>query len=72
MDHDVVLTRKDGTTRHFHVYGRPTPDVGEVVRLPIDGRLIKARVGALHGAASSNTDNSGPVDHVDAAEFEGV
>jgi hypothetical protein len=72
MDHDVVLTRKDGTTRHFHVYGRPTPNVGDIVRLPIDGRLIKARVGALDRGVSTNTDNSGPVDHVDAAEFEVV
>jgi hypothetical protein len=64
MEHDVVLTRKDGTTRHFSIYGRSAPNLGEVVTLPVDGQLVKARVGEIHGVGS--------VDHIDAAEFEEV
>jgi hypothetical protein len=62
MEHDVVLTREDGSKKHFRVYGRPTPNVGDIVTLPIDGRLIKARIGKIPGVASA--------DHVDAAEIE--
>ena len=62
MEHDVLLTHKDGSTRHFRIYGRPTPNVGDTVILPIDGQLIKARIGESHGVAS---------DQIDAVEFEG-
>ena len=62
MEHDVLLTRKDGSTRHFRIYGRPAPKVGDTVTLPIDGQLIKARIGETHRVAS---------DHIDAVEFEG-
>jgi hypothetical protein len=62
MEHDVLLTCKDGSTRHFRIYGRPTPNVGDTVTLPIDGQPIKARIGEIHGVAS---------DHIDAVEFEG-
>jgi hypothetical protein len=44
MDHDLRLTRKDGSIRYFHVYDRPTPKEGDIVTLPIDGRLVKASV----------------------------
>jgi len=44
MDHDLRLTRKDGSVRYLHIYGRPTPRHGDVVTLPIDGKLIKASV----------------------------
>ena len=44
MDHDLRLRRKDGSIRYFHIYGRPTPNDGEIVTLPIDGKLIKASV----------------------------
>ena len=44
MDHDLRLTRKDGSIRYFHIYGRPAPKDGETIALPIDGRLIKASV----------------------------
>jgi hypothetical protein len=43
-DHMVSLRRKDGSRGTFHVYGRPTPKCADVITLPIDGRLIKARV----------------------------
>jgi hypothetical protein len=62
MEHDVVLTRQDGSKKHYRIYGRSTPNVGDIVTLPIDGRLIKARIGEIHGVTSP--------DHVDAAEIE--
>jgi hypothetical protein len=46
MDHDLRLTRKDGSIRYFHIYDRPTPKEGDIVTLPIDGRLVKASVKA--------------------------
>jgi hypothetical protein len=45
-DYEVSLTRKDGSLRVFHIYGRPTPNHSDVIRLPVEGRLIKARIGA--------------------------
>jgi hypothetical protein len=57
-----VLTREDGSKKHFRIYGRPTPNVGDIVTLPIDGRLIKARIREIPRVASA--------DHVDAAEIE--
>ena len=42
--HDVVLVRSDGSKRIFRIYGRPLPESGETITLPVDGRLIKARV----------------------------
>ena len=44
MDHDLRLTRKDGSIRYLHIYDRPTPKEGDIVTLPIDGRLVKASV----------------------------
>ena len=43
-DYDVVLTRKDGSVRHFHIYGAPAPRGGDVVTLPVEGQVIKARI----------------------------
>ena len=37
MQHDVVLARKDGSAKHFRIYGRSTPNVGDIVTLPVDG-----------------------------------
>ena len=42
--HDVVLTRTDGSVRKFRIYGRPMPDKGDAITLPVDGQLITARV----------------------------
>jgi hypothetical protein len=44
--HDVVLSRGDGSIRKFRIYGRPMPRNGDIVTLPVDGRLITARVSA--------------------------
>jgi hypothetical protein len=37
MEHDVVLRRQDGSQRHYRIYGRSAPHVGEIVTLPVDG-----------------------------------
>jgi hypothetical protein len=47
-DHEVVLTRKDGSARNFHIYGQPTPHVGDVISLPIDGQLITEMVQSVN------------------------
>ena len=44
--HDVALSRRDGSIRKFRIYGRPMPGNGDIVTLPVDGRLITARVSA--------------------------
>jgi hypothetical protein len=72
MEHDVLLTRKDGSAKHFRIYGRYAPKVGDVVTLPIDGQLIKARVGEINGVASSRAEVVQSVGHIDAVEFEEV
>ena len=41
---DVLLVRRDGSKRIFRIYGRPLPESGETITLPVDGRSIKARV----------------------------
>jgi hypothetical protein len=42
--HDVLLLRSDGSKRIFRIYGRPLPESGQTITLPVDGRSIKARV----------------------------
>jgi len=64
MEHDVVLARKDGSTKHFRIYGRSRPKVGEIVTLPVDGELIKARTG--------DGDCVVLVEHIEVTEFEEV
>ena len=44
VTHDIVLARGDGSKRKFRVYGRPMPEKGDTVTLPVDGQLIRARV----------------------------
>ena len=70
MEHDLLLTRQDGSKKHFRIYGRPIPHIGDIVSLPIDGHLIKARIGEIHGVASSKADTFRSIDHVDAAEMD--
>jgi hypothetical protein len=47
MDHSLLLRRKDGSVRCFHVYDRPRPSDGDIITLPIDGQLVKATVKGL-------------------------
>lgn len=70
MEHEVWLTRRDGSTRHFRIYGGPTPNVGAIVTLPIDGQPIKARIRELHDVASPTAETARSVDRIEAAEFE--
>jgi hypothetical protein len=44
MEHDLLLTRKDGFVRRFRIYGRPIPKDEDIITLPLDGKLIKASV----------------------------
>jgi hypothetical protein len=44
MEHDLLLTRKDGSVRCFRIYDRPMPKHGDIITLPINGQLIKALV----------------------------
>jgi hypothetical protein len=44
MDHDLLLTRKDGSVRCFRIYDRPRSKDGDIITLPIDGQLVKAAV----------------------------
>ena len=42
--HNVLLVRSDGSKRTFRIYGRPLPESGETIMLPVDGRSVMARV----------------------------
>lgn len=42
--HDVVLACGNGLKRKFRIYGRSMPGHGDAIVLPVDGRLISARV----------------------------
>ena len=44
VTHDVVLARRDGPKRKFRIYGRPMPGNGDIIALPVNGRLMSARV----------------------------
>ena len=46
MEHDLRLTRKDGSVRYFRFYDRQIPKDGEIITLPIDGQPIRASVKA--------------------------
>jgi hypothetical protein len=67
MEHDVVLTLEDGSVRSFRIYGRPKPRVGEVVTLPVNGKLIKIHIDDING-----TKIIGSLDSVEAVETEPV
>ena len=44
VTYDVVLAHGDGSKRKFRIYGRPMPENGDTIGLPVDGRLVSARV----------------------------
>lgn len=67
MEHDVVLTLADGSVRNFRIYGRPRPRVGEVITVPVSGRLIKVHIDEISGGEIIAS-----VGHVDAVETEMV
>jgi hypothetical protein len=43
-DYDLELTHKDGSVTNFRIYGQSTPKRGDIITLPVHGRVIKARV----------------------------
>jgi hypothetical protein len=63
-DYDVVLTRKDGSVRNFRIFGQPIPSGGDIISLPVDGRVIKARI----NEPSQGSEMHRSVDHADAVE----
>lgn len=66
VTHDVMLARGDGSKRKFRVYGRPMPENGDTIALPVDGRLIKLRVTAR--SAESEMDQSVDAELVELIE----
>jgi hypothetical protein len=67
VTHDVLLTR-GGHTRKFRVYGRAMPETGDIITLPIDGQLVKARVVAA--PARTETAPSADAEAVELVEGE--
>ena len=68
--HDVVLIRKDGSVRNFRIYGRPTPNSGDTITLPVDGRLIRARVSEKSSVSLQKPEMAQSVDNADATAIE--
>jgi hypothetical protein len=66
VTHDVMLARGDGSKRKFQVYGRPTPENGDTIALPVDGRLINVRV--TPRSAESEMDQSVDAELVELIE----
>jgi hypothetical protein len=64
-DYEVVLTHKDGSVRNFHLYGQAPPDNGDIISLPVDGQVIKARV----SDRSQGSEMVRSVNHTDAMEI---
>jgi hypothetical protein len=52
--HDVGLACEDGSERKFRIYGRPMPAYGDMITLPVDGHLIRARVTVRSETAEMN------------------
>ena len=67
-DYGGRLTRKDGSASYFHVYGRPVPNYGDIVTLPVDGELVDAKITKETGHASHRLEMLHEVD-VTAAEI---
>jgi hypothetical protein len=60
-DFDIVLTRKDGSVKNFRIYGRPGANKGDVITLPVDGQVVKARIGEpLPGSEISQSADQTP------------
>ena len=69
--HDVLLVRSDGSKRIFRIYGRPLPESGETITLPVDGRSIMARVSLspVHAKMDQRAD-AAAVELVEEREME--
>jgi hypothetical protein len=49
MTNDITLICRDGSVRSFRVYDRPIPSDGDIITLPVDGHITKARVSIVPG-----------------------
>jgi hypothetical protein len=63
-DYSLLLCLNDGSARHFHIYGRPPPSRGEVITIPVDGRLVKA----LIETQETNADPASAVERLTPAD----
>ena len=55
-DYDVQLRRNDGSVRNFRIYGETIPKDGDVITLPVDGQVVKARIDEpQHGSEISRS-----------------
>ena len=68
-NHSVVLTRKDGSARRFRIYGRPPPNKGDIITLPIEGHLVKARIRATNERDTVRSEMGESVDDLNAKEI---
>ena len=66
VTHDFMLARGDGSKRKVRIYGRPMPENGDTIALPVDGRLINTRVTAR--LAESEMDQSVDAELVELIE----
>jgi hypothetical protein len=64
QDYDVQLTRKDGSVRNFRIFGQSPPHGGDVVTLPVDGQIVKARITepSYSSEADQSPDQAGAVE----------
>jgi hypothetical protein len=46
LDYVISVTRKDGSRASVHVYGQPAPHPDDVVALPLDGEMVRAKIDA--------------------------
>jgi hypothetical protein len=52
VTYDVVLTHKESSAKtKFRIYGRPIPNTGEFITLPVHGQTIRARVDRITWAS---------------------
>jgi hypothetical protein len=44
LDYEISVTCKDGSRANVHVYGQPAPHPDDIVVLPLDGKMIRAKI----------------------------
>lgn len=70
MEHDVALTRRDGSVRHFRIHGGQRPQAGDVITLPINGKPTKARIEKVGRVPPPNSESARSLDDCDATEID--
>jgi hypothetical protein len=67
---DVLLARCNGRAKKFRIYGRPRPEMGDILSLPVGGRLIKARI--VVSSAKAEATPSADAEAVELVEAGGM